>query len=157
MSETVYVPANVNTEYDQDIFDFLKGRLDNGVIRGDDWDQPAKESAFLKELGLDVGGASRGADGVKVFNCAFGPFRISGKIVGMGIEAELGLNIPFFGYKRLAKISGDLINGVEAGFDVFGVTSGSIRVYLKGRDVMVTLKASAFAMMHGYNFKLFTI
>jgi len=160
MSDTVLVPAGVNTEYDQELLDFLKGRFDNGVIRGDDWAEPAKEATYLKELGLDAGGASRGtieADGIKVIDYGFGPFKISGKIVGMGIEAELGVTIPFFGYKKLVKISGDLINGVEAGFDVFGVASGSIRVYLRGKDVMVTLKASVLGKTYTYDFKLFSI
>lgn len=119
-----------------DLLDFLRGRLNHGVVRGDDWDQPAREPTFLKELGLDAGGAARRtieAEGVKVIDYA-SLFRlhhqISGKIVGVGIEAELGVTIPFYGYKKLVRIGGDLIDGVEAGFDVFSVTSGSIRVYL---------------------------
>jgi len=80
-------------------------------------------------------------------NWAFGPFVLKITINFTGVTGEFGINIPFWGYKKLIDINGDLITGIGAGFDI-GVASGSIKLYLKGKQVIFELQASAFG--HGF-------
>ncbi|KDQ11432.1 hypothetical protein BOTBODRAFT_455264 [Botryobasidium botryosum FD-172 SS1] len=74
---------------------------------------------------------------------AWGPFVLKLVISFTGVTGEFGINIPFFGYKKLIDINGDLIQGVGAGFDI-GIASGSIKLYLKGRQVFFEIHAQAF-------------
>ncbi|KAL4242845.1 hypothetical protein ABKN59_011266 [Abortiporus biennis] len=120
---------------------------DNGVIHAKGYDAAPKTP--------DV--ASYAAAGGNLIDVGFGPFRIIAKIDGMSISGEIGINIPILGYKKLAGISGDLVNGVQAGFDLWGIASGSIRIFLQGKNVMCELKASALGHTWNTTFKIFTL
>ncbi|KAI0782715.1 hypothetical protein C8Q75DRAFT_786548 [Abortiporus biennis] len=75
----------------------------------------------------------------------------------MGITAEIGVNVPILGYKKLAHIAGDLVKGVETAFNLFGVASGSARVFLQGKNVMCELKASILSKNYNNTFKIFSL
>jgi len=79
----------------------------------------------------------------QLVNWGFGPFRLKINVAFTGVTGEFGIQIPLIGYQKLINIDGDLISGVEAGFNI-GIASGSIKLYLKGKQVMIELKASAF-------------
>ncbi|KDQ17276.1 hypothetical protein BOTBODRAFT_144173 [Botryobasidium botryosum FD-172 SS1] len=74
---------------------------------------------------------------------AYGPFVLDIKMSFTGVTGEFGINVPLRGYKKLLDIDGDLITGISAGFAI-GVANGHINLYLKRRQVVVELKASAF-------------
>ncbi|KAI0782744.1 hypothetical protein C8Q75DRAFT_786651 [Abortiporus biennis] len=152
MSYIEAVPAHhahhhVITEFDHELIKFLSEHYDNGVIHAKGYDQPPKTP--------DV--AAYAAAGGNLIDVGWGPIRIVGKIQGMGITAEIGVNVPILGYKKLAHIAGDLVKGVETAFNLFGVASGSARVFLQGKDVMCELKASILSKNYNNTFKIFSL
>jgi len=60
------------------------------------------------------------------------------------------------GYRKLIDVNGDLISGVGAGFNT-GVASGSIKLYLKGNQVIIDVKASAFGQSFNINHVLLNL
>ncbi|KAI0781803.1 hypothetical protein C8Q75DRAFT_812225 [Abortiporus biennis] len=147
MSTEIYTPGHVQTEFDHELIKFLAEHYDNGVIHAAGYDAAPKTP--------DV--AAYAAAAGNLIDISFGPFRIIAKIDGLTISGEIGINIPILGYKKLAGISGNLITGVEAGFDLWGIASGSIRIYLQGKNVMCELKASALGKTWNTTFKIFTL
>ncbi|KAL4247799.1 hypothetical protein ABKN59_007114 [Abortiporus biennis] len=147
ISTMSHAPVHVSTEFDHEVIKFLSEHYDNGVIHAKGYDAAPKTP--------DV--ASYAAAGGNLIDVGFGPFRIIAKIDGMSISGEIGINIPLLGYKKLAGISGDLVNGVQAGFDLWGIASGSIRIFLQGKNVMCELKASALGKTWNTTFKIFTL
>ncbi|KDQ17274.1 hypothetical protein BOTBODRAFT_185977 [Botryobasidium botryosum FD-172 SS1] len=77
---------------------------------------------------------------------AYGPFVLDIIVSFTGVTGEFGINIPLRGYKKLLDIDGDLITGISSGFNIpFDTASGYIKLYLKGRQLIVELNASAFS------------
>ncbi|KDQ09226.1 hypothetical protein BOTBODRAFT_69326 [Botryobasidium botryosum FD-172 SS1] len=74
---------------------------------------------------------------------SWGPFVLKLIIDFTSVTGEFGINIPFWGYKKLIDINGDLIAGIGAGFDI-GIASGNIKLYLKGKQVILEIHAQAF-------------
>ncbi|KAF8596563.1 hypothetical protein BDV93DRAFT_528002, partial [Ceratobasidium sp. AG-I] len=76
----------------------------------------------------------------------------------LSINASVGVNIPFLGYKELAGLSGDLNKGVSAAIDAYAVR-GEVRVFLKdGKQVWIRLELSSpFFSVQGKEFKIFTL
>ncbi|KAL4246751.1 hypothetical protein ABKN59_009066 [Abortiporus biennis] len=124
-----HAPVHCTTEFDHELITFLSEHYENGVFHAKGHAEPPRTP--------DV--AAYAAAGGNMIDVGFGPLRIIGNIQGLGISGEVGVNVPILGYKKLINISGDLVKGVEAGFDVFGVASGSVRVFLQGKNVMVNI------------------
>ncbi|KDQ06789.1 hypothetical protein BOTBODRAFT_234652 [Botryobasidium botryosum FD-172 SS1] len=89
-------------------------------------------------------------------NWSWGPFVLNITISFTGVTGEFGVNIPFWGYKKLVDINGDLITGVGAGFDI-GFVSGNIKLYLKGRQVFFEIHAQAFGQQWDRTVALVTL
>ncbi|KAI0782714.1 hypothetical protein C8Q75DRAFT_786522 [Abortiporus biennis] len=146
-SNMSHAPAHCTTEFDHELIKFLSEHYESGVFHAKGHAEPPRTP--------DV--AAYAAAGGNMIDVGFGPLRVIGNIQGLGISGEVGVNVPILGYKKLINISGDLLKGVEAGFDLFGVASGSIRVSLQGKDVMVTPKASILGQNLETSFKIFTL
>ncbi|KDQ11431.1 hypothetical protein BOTBODRAFT_189820 [Botryobasidium botryosum FD-172 SS1] len=94
----------------------------------------SEEGAFLSVIQNKTGHA---------ISWAYGPFILEINISFTGVTGEFGINIPLRGYKKLLGIDGDLISGISASFNI-EVAKGHIRIYLRERQAIVELEASAF-------------
>ncbi|KAL4247801.1 GMC oxidoreductase family protein [Abortiporus biennis] len=73
--------------------------------------------------------------GSVTFDAVVEGLRIFGAIHGTHIRGEVILHLPIPIYKSLTKIDGDLLRGSVEGFwNVYGLTSGKVAFFLKGKE-----------------------
>ncbi|KAI0782704.1 hypothetical protein C8Q75DRAFT_737360 [Abortiporus biennis] len=96
--------------------------------------------------------------GSVTFDAVVEGLRIFGAIHGTHIRGEVILHLPIPIYKSLTKIDGDLLRGSVEGFwNVYGLTSGKVAFFLKGKEVFCHLKASMLGRNIDKVFRLATL
>lgn len=75
----------------------------------------------------------------------------------LGINVELGVQVPIVGYVKITSVSSNLKTGVKISFDAF-VASGSVTLTLRnGKEVWISYTFKALGKQYSGETKIFTL